>query len=223
MEKKKRRRPELPSEIFRYVKRTRIEEERSELFDNAVKINDPRKNTPTHIVTSLWHCITGKTPARSPISPNTEKKYRKRVFDWWDKVQENREIHGGLVRARLLTHVAQSDLKKLGLLNILYISHCPTSAPTTEHGIIVTNGVSCEEVGNDDANIRQDDIKNHSGAEKVDNNDIGNVGNCDGNVDNNDHTVDGECNKPMFRLIFSLFDGHFRRRDEFCHTLLPSI
>jgi hypothetical protein len=71
----------------------------------------------------------------------------------------------------------------------------------TQHGIIVTNRVSCEEVGNDDANIRRVYISNDSGAENADNNDVGNspeVLDCDGNVDNddyeNDHsTVDGEC------------------------------
>jgi hypothetical protein len=114
-------------------KRARVEEQRVEVFecisDNTVEIDDPRNNTPSEIVKKLWHCLTASNPASKP-SRNTEKKYRKQVFDWWDSVKESKQIRSSLVRARLLNFVKTDYLKKLGLLDILYESHCPSATST---------------------------------------------------------------------------------------------
>jgi hypothetical protein len=148
-------------ELGRQFKRTRVEEQRIELFDSVTdsEIKDPRNSTPIEIVKILWHCLTSLTPSANP-SRNTEKKYRDQVFDWWDKVKENRNIRSALIRARLLNYVSTHHLKKLGILDILYDSHCPPSP--TVCGANVAASVSRADVVSD-ANVCQADIS-HGGC-----------------------------------------------------------
>jgi len=149
----RKRRSELHCLLDRQLKRLRVEEQLLELFDNeAVEIGDPRNNTPTQIVKTLWHCLTSLTPATNPCR-NTEKKYRNEVFDWWDAVKQNQRIGSSLVRARLLTLVKTKHLKKLGILDILYDSHCPSSPTANDRNVATSISVSFEAVL-DTGNIR---------------------------------------------------------------------
>jgi hypothetical protein len=151
-------------EVRRTFKRSRNDDEQLELFasDYEVEIDDPRNNTPTEIVKTLYHCVTASIPRNQPCR-RTDDNYRRVVFDWWDSVKQNGRIGSSLIRSRLLVHLSTKTLKKLGLLEILFDSQCP-SAPTANQ----TNSVRCEEEVNDDSEAtgRRGEISNENTVNK---------------------------------------------------------
>jgi hypothetical protein len=141
------------SELKRAYKRACVEDRRIQNFAacNEVEIEDPRHNAPTEIVVTVWRCITGKTPKVKP-GRVTEERYRNEVFDWWDQVKKNRRISSSNIRSQLLMYVPSLQLKKLGIYDILYDFHCPSS-PTDNDERQSLGNVRCEkDESNDDAN-----------------------------------------------------------------------
>jgi hypothetical protein len=142
------------SELKRAFKRACVEDQRIQNFVvcDQVEIDNPRDNTPTEIVVTLWRCITGKTPKVNP-GRVTERRYRREVFDWWDRVQKNRKMNSSTIRSQLIMYVPTLQLKKLGLYDILCDSHCPSSTTDNDERQLLCSNVRCEEdKSNDDTN-----------------------------------------------------------------------
>jgi hypothetical protein len=78
------------------------------------------KVVPFQLIKTIRFCITGKraVTGREPTR-NTIAGYKRLVFDWLKKVKQIGKIDSGLIRKNLRDMLKESDLTKLGVLDLV--------------------------------------------------------------------------------------------------------